>query len=242
MESHKEVIISMENGVRLVKFNRPHKKNAISFNMYKIIIDILNEDAKNDEVVLTVITGTGNYYSSGVDLKSKYFSSSQKPVSKKTNLYLQFIDAFIRYPKLLIAVVNGPAIGIAVTTLALCDVVYASDCATFSTPFLNFSLPPEGCSSYMFPRIMGKTEEALKFNFISKIFPHEHLENQIKELLNYGMLNRTFITNCKKLINNNIKNTLLEINLIEESAMEESYRSGAVTKSIKAYFNEKSKL
>jgi peroxisomal 3,2-trans-enoyl-CoA isomerase len=47
------------------------------------------------------------------------------------------VAAFIDFPKTLIAAVQGPAVGVSVTTLALCDVVYASDIATFNTPFMQ---------------------------------------------------------------------------------------------------------
>lgn len=71
-------------------------------------------------------------------------------------LIREFVNTFIKFKKPLVALVNGPSIGIMFTTLALFDLVIASDKATFAAPFTELALSPEGCSSYTFPLLMGR--------------------------------------------------------------------------------------
>ena len=64
-------------------------------------------------------------------------------------------DSYLTFPKPLLAAVNGPAIGMAVTSATLTDGIICSSKATFHTPFRQLGLPPEGCSSVHFERLMG---------------------------------------------------------------------------------------
>lgn len=106
---------------------------------------------------VALLTGAGDYYSSGNDLSN--FSQLMHPLTmaaQSRRKCATFVDAFISCEKPLVVAVNGPAIGIAVTTLGLCDHVIASSAATFRTPFAELAQSPEGCSSFMFPRLMGE--------------------------------------------------------------------------------------
>lgn len=97
---------------------------------------------------------------------------------------IDMVQAFIRFPKLFVALVNGPAIGIAATVIALCDIIYASETAYFYTPFTRLGLCAEGCSSVTFPKIFGTSKanemlmlnhkmtakEAYEFGYVAKVY------------------------------------------------------------------------
>lgn len=97
---------------------------------------------------------------------------------------IKLVQSFIRFPKLLIGIINGPAIGIAGTVIALCDILYMSEKAYVYTPFTNLALCAEGCSSLTFPKILGTSkanemlqlnhkltaDEAYKFGFVADIY------------------------------------------------------------------------
>ncbi|XP_025198220.1 enoyl-CoA delta isomerase 2, mitochondrial-like [Melanaphis sacchari] len=157
------ILVDYVGSVQIISFNRPKKLNAMSFQCYNEVTKALKEGAKNDSVFLTILTGVGKAYSSGTDL----FDNNSLEVEDRLIAIREFVRAFIDYPKLLVALVNGPAIGIACTTLGLCDLVYATKTATFSCPFHRLGITAEGCSSITFPLIMGKTR-ATEFLYSGK--------------------------------------------------------------------------
>lgn len=248
------ILITFESGVRTIKFNRPKKKNALTSEMYEIVTNTLNSDAKDDRIVLTILTGEGDYYSSGND----FVNINPQDMEASWKRVYNFVDAFIQYPKLLIAVVNGPAIGIAATTLALCDVVYASERATFHTPFIKLGLCAEGCSSYLFPRIMGKStasemllmgrkldaQEAFRVNLISQVVEHNKVKGLIDVLKQYGKLPVNSVRASKRLVNENLRDVLRDTNKKEIDTLGECVETEEFGNMLLAFMTrrQKSKL
>jgi peroxisomal 3,2-trans-enoyl-CoA isomerase len=164
--------------------------------MYRTITKALNEAASDDKVRVAVLRGTGAYYSSGNDLAQFTEGGDLKARAAEAKEVLKnFVGAFIDFPKPLIGAINGPAFGIMVTTLPLCDLIIASEKATFVTPFGSTAQSPEGCSSHTFPAIMGtsRANQMLMFNhkmtameaeavgFVGKVVPDSEFEGYLEE-------------------------------------------------------------
>lgn len=122
--SSSNILITNRGSLRVITFNNPRKKNALNHQAYHEFTVALNAAANDDTITAVALTGTGDFYSSGNDISPINVDES---AGDRSNAVLDFIYAFINFPKLLVAVVNGPAVGIAATTLALCDIVYASE-------------------------------------------------------------------------------------------------------------------
>nr|CAB3240673.1 enoyl-CoA delta isomerase 2, mitochondrial [Phallusia mammillata] len=196
---YKNLIVTQENKITTITLNRPTRKNALTVEMYEEIIVALNTAAK-DSSTIAVITGTGDYYCSGNDLenfKNINPSNMNQIATDSGDLLRRYVSAYIDFPKPLIAAINGPAIGVSVTVLGLFDVVFASDNATFSTPFSSLGQSPEGCASYTFPKIMGHAkacemimfnkkidaQEALSSGLVTKVFPQDSFQTSVASAL-----------------------------------------------------------
>lgn len=120
---YSNILLRNKGALRIIQFNNIKKKNALSLNGYQEATIAINDAAKDDSVRVLALTGAGDFYSSGNDITAAINSDQ----STRKQILRDYIHSFIKFPKLLIAVINGPAIGIAATTAALCDVVYASN-------------------------------------------------------------------------------------------------------------------
>ncbi|XP_046659420.1 enoyl-CoA delta isomerase 2-like isoform X1 [Homalodisca vitripennis] len=248
--------VKVDNGVQTIKFNRPEKKNAINREIYEGLISTLEQSADDDRVVLTVLTGSGDYYSSGNDFSLPQITDMKAFFKDSTDIVGKFVAAFIDYPKLLIAVVNGPALGIAATTLALCDVVYASDKAWFQTPFTQLGLVPEGCSSVTFPHIMGSkasrllylnekmtADEALACGFVTQVFPDAQIEAQTSaKIREHAKLPLQSLMLSKQLVRKWNKQHLHEVNRTECQALAQRFVSEDFFNALLSFKERKSKL
>ena len=152
-EEHAPEIVTDRSGkVLRVQLNRPAKKNAMTFNMYATIADLLNGAATDDDVQVVVLHGAGDSFSAGNDLQDFLHASFPMDANSPQGRYLA---ALINFDKPLIAAVHGAAVGSGTTVLMHCDFVYAAENTVFQMPFINLALVPELGTSYSVPAQIG---------------------------------------------------------------------------------------
>src|SRR5215469_5037874 len=146
-----EVVLTDEDGVRIIRMNRPDKKNALTQPMYAEMTRALREVEASDAIRCVVLAGCPGAFCAGSDISDfqKRAEGGLKPIT------VDFLHALVRNPKPLLAAVDGLAIGIGTTMLLHCDYVIATPAATFATPFTKLGLIPEAASSLLGPMRMG---------------------------------------------------------------------------------------
>lgn len=183
--------IEITDRVVTLTMNRPEKRNAITQDMYAKMADAITAYGADETQRAMVITGAEDFFTSGNDVAdfaiAKY--DPDLPV-------VRFIHALLDCPKPLIAAVNGPAVGIGVTMLTLCDLVIISQDATFSMPFVPLGVVPEAGSSILMPSVLGMAvandmllagriltaDEAIRFGLASRIFAPTDLRSEAGKL------------------------------------------------------------
>ncbi|MEZ5850793.1 MAG: crotonase/enoyl-CoA hydratase family protein [Hyphomicrobiaceae bacterium] len=182
-----DIVVTRDAGVHVVRMNRPEKKNALTRAMYDAMTASLQQADGDDAIAAHVIVGAGGVFSAGNDITD--FAKRATDLNA-TSGAAGFIRTLPTLQKPIVAAVDGLAVGVGVTMVFHCDLVYASPTASFRTPFLDLGLVMEAGSSLLAPRIMGHqrafellclgepygAEDGLRAGFVNKVVAADQLE------------------------------------------------------------------
>lgn len=140
-----------DNGVVLVRMNRPDKKNALTGAMYDTMRGVI-ENAGAEGTRAVVFAGFPGVFTSGNDIADFMQRAAGGEAGSPAG---DFIKALATVEVPMIAAVDGLAIGIGTTMVLHMDLAYASPNALFRMPFVDLGLVPEAASSLLFPRLAG---------------------------------------------------------------------------------------
>ena len=147
------ITLETNGRVQTLTLNRPDALNAFNDGMYKAVGDALSAAADNDEISVVIITGSGRAFSAGQDL-----GEMGDPARREKGFVGQFgnfIKTVATFPKPLLAAVNGIGVGIGLTLLPHCDLVYMSSTARLRAPFATLGVTVEAGNSYLLPKVLG---------------------------------------------------------------------------------------
>ncbi|HVT36656.1 MAG TPA: enoyl-CoA hydratase, partial [Nevskiaceae bacterium] len=141
----------LQDRVLTVRFNRPDKKNALTQAMYSGAAEAFADAKSNAQVRVVLIAGAPDCFCAGNDIVD--FLNS--PPGDENSPVARFMHTLSALDKPVIAAASGLAIGIGVTLLLHCDLVFLGEKTRLEMPFVNLGICPEFASSYLLPRVMG---------------------------------------------------------------------------------------
>jgi enoyl-CoA hydratase/carnithine racemase len=182
--------IQDKDGVRILAFSRPEKKNAITREMYQALADGIREAESNDDIRVMLFASLSENFTAGNDVAE---FASNPPADENAPVF-QFLHALVHAKKPLIAAVPGLAIGIGTTLLLHCDLVYCGESAKFKVPFVDLALVPEAASSLVMVQRMGyqraaemlllgdaiDAKRAYELGLVNQVLPDSELLNHAR--------------------------------------------------------------
>lgn len=144
--------------VAIVTLDRPSAMNALDTVMRRVLRTTLDDIARDPDIGAVVLTGAGNGFCAGSDLRGAAASAddSVRRVARTMLHDIQpIIELITRMEKPVIAAINGPAVGVGMSIALACDVLVMASDAYLLAPFTNLGLIPDGGTTWLLTRQIG---------------------------------------------------------------------------------------
>src|SRR5262245_47935055 len=199
MAAHREIRYDVADHVATLTWNRPERRNALTPTMLGETLQAVRDAEADAAARVLVITGAGSAFCAGGDTKAmaEVVAGSGRAPSEREQLgQIQELQlALRRFPKVVIAAVNGAAYGAGLDLACAADFRLAADTARFCEVYVRLGLAPGGGGAWLLPRIVGLTNAmdmilsgepidaatALAYGLVSRVEPAEELPAATRE-------------------------------------------------------------
>lgn len=184
------ITYEVDEGVAVLTFNRPDRKNAISIQLSEEVESVLDEVAVNADVKVLLITGGTEVFSAGMDLKA-----GRAPGRRDASIF-SIVDSINACEKPVIAAIAGYTLGGGCEIALSCDLRVAADTAVFGFPEINMGVMPGAGGTQRLPRLIGaarakemmltgarfSAEDAYRMGLVNKVVSIDSLMEEAKNL------------------------------------------------------------
>jgi enoyl-CoA hydratase/carnithine racemase len=149
------IIIEDADSTRTITMRRPEKKNTLTQEMYLAMSDAIDSAQSNPAIRCLILAGVSGVFTAGNDIGDFLHAATEKSEVARPRNAVIFLQSLVNNKKPIIAAVDGIAIGVGTTMVFHCDYVIASTTTTFSSPFIQYGLVPDGATSLLVPQMVG---------------------------------------------------------------------------------------
>ena len=193
--------VSDRGPIREIAFDRPERMNAIRLDVVREALAAVDAAASDRAVRVVALTGTGRAFCAGADLAiggaaelAEYIERDADDIIVAMNA---LVSAIVAAPKPVVAVVNGPAVGVGMSFALACDLAVASDAAYFKPGFEGIGLMPDGGGTVFATAALGRQRAlaaillgdpipaaaALEAGLVARVWPDAEFRERAEELL-----------------------------------------------------------
>lgn len=245
----------IKDKIAYLTLNRPEVFNSFNREMALLLQSELDAAEKNPEVRAIVITGNGKAFCAGQDLK-EVTSPELNPGFKKIleEHYNPIISRIRKIEKPIIAAVNGVAAGAGANIALACDVVIASENASFIQAFSKIGLVPDSAGTFFLPRLIGfqkasalmmlgdkvSAADAEKLGMVYKTVSSENFMDEVNNIaVTMANMPTKALGLTKRLLNNSLESSLDEQLAFESKLQIEAAQSEDYAEGVDAFVNKR---
>ena len=251
----KSVLFTKENGIATITLNRPESFNSFNRELALGLQAFLDVCALDNEIRVVVLTGNGRAFCAGQDLKE--VSTPELMPGFKVLLEEHFtpvVSKIRNMAKPVIAAVNGVAAGAGANIALACDIVVASEKASFIQAFSGIGLIPDSGGTFFLPRIVGfqkalalamlgdkvSASEAEQMGMIYKSIPTDEFEVYIQNLAErMSKMPTKGLALTKRAFNASLNNTFENQTMLENKLQIEASETEDYSEGVKAFLEKR---